>query len=87
MSRCAIVGLTTFRERSALTPVITLPRPSAIVEGVFGPLGRRNVLGALGRSVLGLLAVGQPKMGIEMGIKMAIFSAIVWGVMMDPVIV
>ena len=35
----------------------------------------------------GLIAVGQPKMGIEMGIKMAIFSAIVWGVMMDPVIV
>eukprot|EP00984_Skeletonema_dohrnii_P011052 scaffold4390_cov71-Skeletonema_dohrnii-CCMP3373.AAC.6 len=26
-----------------------------------------------------LPTVGQPKMGIEMGIKMAIFSAIVWG--------
>jgi hypothetical protein len=34
-----------------------------------------------------MITVGQPKMGIEMGIKMAIFSAIVWGVMMDPVIV
>jgi len=40
------------------------------------------------RVILGIpLSVGQPKMGIEMGIKMAIFSAIVWGVMMDPVIV